>query len=94
MLLALAGCASSTAPIASVDSKHPASASAPEADRPTGLMLRADAATRRTHALIAQREAHMEQPVAEPTSSGGQIAKPDGGTNNPSSKGGHEHHQQ
>ena len=88
----LTACAGSS-PIAVIDSQHPASASVPEMDRPAVVNLRADAATRRTRELIANRAQEVEEPVSEGTSSGGQIAKPAAETPAVGSKKGHEGHE-
>jgi hypothetical protein len=85
-LLVLGAC-SHTNNVAPVDWQHPASTEAAEATtRPLRPSLRGDAATERTHELIAQRERDAEAAANDATSSGAQIAQPQ------PMKGGHEHH--
>jgi len=60
----LAGCA---APPLVIDSKHPASADAPESFTPPARpTLRADAATRTTRELLRQREQQSKAAESEP----------------------------
>jgi hypothetical protein len=84
--LALAACGT-TAPI--VDRLHPASADAAEsAERPLPRLLGADEHTRRTHELLAQREAQARAAENEAPGNEANIAPPK--IPKPTS---HEHHQ-
>jgi hypothetical protein len=84
--LLLGGCAA-TSPIAVIDQEHPASSraleAAPARHRNT---LEADAATQKTHALIAQRQEEAEGASSEQPTQPAQMA--------PKTKpaAGHEHH--